>query len=173
MVVFGTIVFLKVSYHTFLLFFPQTNMMASTKDIARTAQDIVLQSANEPDQLGNLASHISTAYQQLANDAKRASVSTSAEMVEMGQKIRVTVQELGKATIELVKATGSCQVKIFFSWFLDCSLCLQQSPVIPLGRSLLRTLLFCGTCPTMPVQSARSALTCCRPCQPQTPGLTS
>ena len=110
MVVFGTIVFLKVSYHTFLLFFPQTNMMASTKDIARTAQDIVLQSANEPDQLGNLASHISTAYQQLANDAKRASVSTSAEMVEMGQKIRVTVQELGKATIELVKATGSCQV---------------------------------------------------------------
>merc|ERR1719204_1128297 len=93
---------------SFVLF--QTNMMASTKDIARTAQDIVLQSANEPDQLGNLASHISTAYQQLANDAKRASVSTSAEMVEMGQKIRVTVQELGKATIELVKATGSCQV---------------------------------------------------------------
>ena len=128
MVVFGTIVFLKVSYHTFLLFFPQTNMMASTKDIARTAQDIVLQSANEPDQLGNLASHISTAYQQLANDAKRASVSTSAEMVEMGQKIRVTVQELGKATIELVKATGSCQVRDIFQWFLGL---LTLSTTVP------------------------------------------
>ena len=28
----------------------------------------------------------------------------------MGQRIRVSVQELGQATIELVKATGSCQV---------------------------------------------------------------
>ena len=66
-------------------------------------------------------------------------------MVEMGQKIRVTVQELGKATIELVKATGSCQVKIFFSGFLDCSRCLQQSPnpfwqVTPSDTVILRNV---------------------------------
>jgi talin len=47
-------------------------------------------------------------YQQLANDAKRASQGTSS--AEMGQRIRVSVQELGQATIELVKATGSCQI---------------------------------------------------------------
>ena len=91
---------------SFVMF--QTNMMSSTKEIARTAQDIVIQSSNEPDQLGNLATHISTCYQQLANDAKRASQGTSS--AEMGQRIRVSVQELGQATIELVKATGSCQV---------------------------------------------------------------
>ena len=86
----------------------QTSMMSSTKEIARTAQDIVIQSSNEPDALGNLATHISTCYQQLANDAKRASQGTSS--AEMGQRIRVSVQELGQATIELVKATGSCQI---------------------------------------------------------------
>jgi len=91
---------------TFVLF--QTNMMASTKEIARTAQNIVIQSTNEPDKLGGLATNISTQYQQLANDAKRASLGTSS--AEMGQRIRVSVQELGQATIELVKATGSCQV---------------------------------------------------------------
>ena len=88
--------------------FTQTNMMASTKEIARTAQNIVIQSTNEPDKLGGLATNISTQYQQLANDAKRASLGTSS--AEMGQRIRVSVQELGQATIELVKATGSCQV---------------------------------------------------------------
>merc|ERR1719278_520563 len=86
----------------------QTSMMSSTKEIARTAQDIVIQSSNEPDALGNLATHISTQYQQLANDAKRASQGTTS--AEMGQRIRVSVQELGQATIELVKATGSCQI---------------------------------------------------------------
>merc|ERR1719278_1846932 len=86
----------------------QTSMMSSTKEIARTVQDIVIQSSNEPDALGNLATHISTCYQQLANDAKRASQGTSS--AEMGQRIRVSVQELGQATIELVKATGSCQI---------------------------------------------------------------
>merc|ERR1719278_1305886 len=86
----------------------QTSMMSSTKEIARTAQDIVIQSSNEPDALGNLATHISTQYQQLANDAKRAIQNTQSN--EMGQRIRVSVQELGQATIELVKATGSCQI---------------------------------------------------------------
>lgn len=86
----------------------QSKMMTSTKEIAKTAQDIVIKSSSEPDQLGRLASHMSTCYQQLASDAKSAS--TDMGNAEVGQRIRSTVQDLGKATIGLVKATGSCQM---------------------------------------------------------------
>ena len=53
----------------------QSKMMSSTKEIARTAQDIVIKSSNEPDQLGRLASNLSTSYQELATDAKNSSSS--------------------------------------------------------------------------------------------------
>jgi hypothetical protein len=41
-------------------------------------------------------------------DAKSASLSTGS--AESGQRIRSSVQDLGKATIELVKASGACQM---------------------------------------------------------------
>ena len=53
----------------------QSKMLSSTKEIARTAQDIVIKSSNEPDQLGRLASNLSTSYQELATDAKNSSSS--------------------------------------------------------------------------------------------------
>merc|ERR1719266_799042 len=43
----------------------QSRMMSSTKEIAKTAQDIVIKSSSSPDQLGTLASHISVCYQEL------------------------------------------------------------------------------------------------------------
>ena len=86
----------------------QSKMMTSTKEIAKTAQDIVIKSSSDPDQLGHLATHISTCYQRLAMDAKSASLSTGS--AESGHRIRSSVQDLGKATIELVKATGACQM---------------------------------------------------------------
>merc|ERR1719411_861017 len=86
----------------------QTSMMSSTKEIARTAQEIVIKSTSDPNQLGNLASHISQCYTELARDAKAASGGTSNS--EVGQRIRSTVQGLGQSTIELVKATGNCQM---------------------------------------------------------------
>ena len=86
----------------------QTRMMNATKEIARTAQEIVIKSSSDPNELGSLANHISSKYQILADDAKGASVGTS--NAEMGQRIRSTVQDLGSATIELVKSTGSCQL---------------------------------------------------------------
>jgi talin len=86
----------------------QTKMMTSTKEIAKTAQDIVIKSSSDPDQLGHLANHISTCYQRLAVDAKSASLSTG--NAETGNRIRSSVQDLGKATIELVKAIGACQM---------------------------------------------------------------
>ena len=51
----------------------QSKMMSSTKEIARTAQDIVIKSSSEPEQLGRLASNLSTSYQELAADAKSSS----------------------------------------------------------------------------------------------------
>eukprot|EP00095_Tigriopus_kingsejongensis_P007975 maker-scaffold475_size161908-snap-gene-0.21 protein:Tk07975 transcript:maker-scaffold475_size161908-snap-gene-0.21-mRNA-1 annotation:"Talin-1" len=86
----------------------QTRMMSSTKEMARTAQEMVIKSASEPGELGNLASHISVCYQELARDAK--GTSTGASNLEVGQRIRSAVQDLGQSTIELVKATGTCQL---------------------------------------------------------------
>merc|ERR1719225_1412482 len=86
----------------------QSRMMSATKEIARTAQDIVIKSTSEPDQLGRLASHISTCYQELAADAKSAS--SGMGNVDIGTRIRSSVKELGNSTIELIKATGSCQM---------------------------------------------------------------
>merc|ERR1719225_2408037 len=86
----------------------QSRMMSSTKEIARTAQDIVIKSSSEPDQLGRLASHISTCYQELAADAKSAS--SGMGNADIGTRIRSSVKELGNSTIELIKATGSCQM---------------------------------------------------------------
>ena len=86
----------------------QSRMMSSTKEIAKTAQDIVIKSSSDPEQLGKLASHISTSYQDLAADAKSAS--TSMGNADIGIRIRGSVKELGTATIDLIKATGSCQM---------------------------------------------------------------
>merc|ERR1719225_1369777 len=86
----------------------QSRMMSATKEIARTAQDIVIKSTSEPDQLGRLASHISTCYQELAADAKSAS--SGMGNADIGSRIRNCVKELGTSTIELIKATGTCQM---------------------------------------------------------------
>ncbi|QQP52773.1 Uncharacterized protein FKW44_005020, partial [Caligus rogercresseyi] len=86
----------------------QSRMMSSTKEIARTAQEIVIKSSSEPQRLGDLASHISCHYQMLAKDSKEACICTS--NADMGERIRNTVQDLGQTTIELVKSAGSCQI---------------------------------------------------------------
>merc|ERR1719266_2067307 len=86
----------------------QSRMMSATKEIARTAQDIVIKSTSEPDQLGRLASYISSCYQELASDAKGAS--SGMGNADIGSRIRNCVKELGTSTIELIKATGTCQM---------------------------------------------------------------
>ena len=86
----------------------QSRMMTSTKEIAKTAQEIVIKSSSDPSQLGGLANHISTHYQSLASDSRGAIQNT--ESPEMANRIKSTVQDLGQVTIELVKATGSCQM---------------------------------------------------------------
>merc|ERR1719431_2155720 len=83
-------------------------MMISTKEIAKTAQDIVIKSSSSPNALGGLANHISGHYQNLATDSKGAIQNTQSK--ELAMRIKSTVQDLGQVTIELVKATGSCQM---------------------------------------------------------------
>merc|ERR1719373_266198 len=83
-------------------------MMSSTKEIAKTAQDIVIKSSSDPSQLGGLANHISSHYQTLASDTRGAIHNT--ENTEMANRIKSSVQDLGQVTIELVKSTGSCQM---------------------------------------------------------------
>ena len=86
----------------------QSRMMSSTKEIAKTAQDIVIKSSSSPDQLGTLASHISVCYQELASDSRSASASMN--NADIGARLRSSVKELGNCTIELIKSTGTCQV---------------------------------------------------------------
>merc|ERR1719187_1060538 len=86
----------------------QSRMMISTKEIAKTAQDIVIKSSSSPNALGGLANHISGHYQKLATDSKGAIQNTQSN--ELAMRIKSSVQDLGQVTIELVKATGTCQM---------------------------------------------------------------
>merc|ERR550532_3015454 len=86
----------------------QTRMMTSTKEIAKTAQEIVIKSSSDPSQLGGLANVISSNYQNLASDTRGAIHNT--QNTEMAARIKSSVQDLGQVTIELVKSTGSCQL---------------------------------------------------------------
>merc|ERR1712088_915503 len=86
----------------------QSRMMISTKEIAKTAQDIVIKSSSSPNALGGLANHISGHYQKLATDSKGAIQNTQSN--ELAMRIKSSVQDLGQVTIELVRATGSCQI---------------------------------------------------------------
>jgi talin len=86
----------------------QSRMMTSTREIARTAQEIVIKSSSNPAELGNLASHISTTYTKLAVDSRGAIQNT--ESNDLADRIKGSVQDLGQVTIELVKAAGSVQL---------------------------------------------------------------
>ena len=86
----------------------QSRMMTSTKEIARTAQEIVIKSSSNPGELGNLATHISTHFTSLAVDSRGAIQNT--ESNDLAERIKSSVQDLGQVTIELVKAAGSVQL---------------------------------------------------------------
>ena len=85
----------------------QTEMMSLTKEIARKSQDIVVQSTNNPEVMGELTLEISNDYQALAKDAKTASGSISNP--DIGKQLRMATSDLGSALTELVKSTGACQ----------------------------------------------------------------
>ncbi|CAG5116694.1 unnamed protein product, partial [Candidula unifasciata] len=85
----------------------QTNMVRLAKQIARTAQDMIAKSTTNVGQLGVLANQLTRDYTALAN----ASIGAAAACnnIEIGNRIRTTVQDLGKSCIELVQDAGNLQ----------------------------------------------------------------
>ena len=83
-------------------------MMNSTKEIAKTSQEIVIKSSSDPADLGNLVSHISNSFTDLAGASCGAI--NNIENVDTSNMIKASVQDLGRATIDLVKASGSVQL---------------------------------------------------------------
>ncbi|KAM4050130.1 LOW QUALITY PROTEIN: talin-1 [Anomaloglossus baeobatrachus] len=85
----------------------QTTMVKTAKAIAVTVQEMVTKSTTNPDELGTLASQLTSDYSQLAHEAKPASV--TAENEEIGSHIKQRVQELGHGCSQLVTKAGALQ----------------------------------------------------------------
>lgn len=85
----------------------QTNMVRLAKQIARTAQDMIGKSTTNVGQLGVLANQMTRDYAQLANASCGAAGATNNS--DIANRIRTTVQDLGKTCIELMQDAGSLQ----------------------------------------------------------------
>ncbi|XP_058805664.1 talin-2 isoform X2 [Phymastichus coffea] len=83
----------------------QTNMVESVKEISRLAHEISNNSAMSSTKLGPLAIDLSHKYTQLIEDSLGAMVVTSNPDISV--KLRMYIQELGKACIDIVKSAGT------------------------------------------------------------------
>uniref|UniRef100_A0A8C7DG51 Talin 2a n=1 Tax=Oncorhynchus kisutch TaxID=8019 RepID=A0A8C7DG51_ONCKI len=86
----------------------QTTMVKYSKAIAVTAQEMMTKSATCPEELGGLASRVTTDYSQLALQGRLAA--HTAEPQEIGFQIKAGVQELGHGCIFLVQKAGALQI---------------------------------------------------------------
>ncbi|OXU28323.1 hypothetical protein TSAR_002155 [Trichomalopsis sarcophagae] len=86
----------------------QTRMVETAKEIARLSQEITSSSTTNVSRLGSLAVEISHKYTQLARDTSGASAATW--NAEVSLKLRTSVQELGKACTDIVRAIGTYQM---------------------------------------------------------------
>ncbi|XP_063152009.1 talin-1 isoform X2 [Candoia aspera] len=85
----------------------QTTMVKTAKAIAVTVQEMVTKSTTNPDELGILASQLTTDYGRLALQAKPAAL--TAENEEIGSHVKNRVQELGHGCAALVTKAGALQ----------------------------------------------------------------
>ncbi|KAJ8412908.1 hypothetical protein AAFF_G00104900 [Aldrovandia affinis] len=86
----------------------QTTMVKYSKAIAVTAQEMMTKSATSPEELGGLASMVTSDYSQLSLQGRLAAA--TAEPEEIGFQIKTRVQELGHSCIFLVQKAGALQV---------------------------------------------------------------
>ncbi|KAJ8417322.1 hypothetical protein AAFF_G00285490 [Aldrovandia affinis] len=86
----------------------QTTMVKYSKAIAVTAQEMMTKSVTSPEELGCLASLVTTDYGQLALQGRLAAATSEPE--EIGFQIKTRVQELGHGCIFLVQKAGALQV---------------------------------------------------------------
>ncbi|ESN92443.1 hypothetical protein HELRODRAFT_115799 [Helobdella robusta] len=86
----------------------QTNIVAIVKQLAKTSQEMLTRSVTDNAQdLGALANNITRDYAMLVEEGKKAYVTCPNE--QMGNRIKVTIQQLGKHCIGLVQNAGSLQ----------------------------------------------------------------
>ncbi|KAL1007435.1 hypothetical protein UPYG_G00086720 [Umbra pygmaea] len=101
----------------------QTSMVKYSKAIALTAQEMMTKSVTCPEDLGALASQVTSDYSQLALQGRLAAY--TAEPEEIGFQIRTRVQELGHGCIFLVQKAGALQVTPSDSYtkreLIDCA----------------------------------------------------
>ncbi|XP_064421922.1 talin-2 [Latimeria chalumnae] len=86
----------------------QTTMVKYSKAIAVTAQEMMTKSVTNPEELGGLASQVTSDYGQLAVQGRLAAA--TAEPEEIGFQIKTRVQELGHGCIFLVQKAGALQI---------------------------------------------------------------
>ncbi|KAJ8248766.1 hypothetical protein GJAV_G00227510 [Gymnothorax javanicus] len=86
----------------------QTTMVKYSKAIAVTAQEMMAKSVTSPEELGGLASQVTTDYGLLALQGRLAAA--TAEPEEIGFQIKTRVQELGHGCIFLVQKAGALQM---------------------------------------------------------------
>ncbi|XP_026923214.1 talin-2 isoform X2 [Acinonyx jubatus] len=86
----------------------QTTVVKYSKAIAVTAQEMMTKSVTNPEELGGLASQMTSDYGHLALQGQMAAA--TAEPEEIGFQIRTRVQDLGHGCIFLVQKAGALQV---------------------------------------------------------------
>ncbi|XP_037689724.1 talin-2 isoform X2 [Choloepus didactylus] len=86
----------------------QTTAVKYSKAIAVTAQEMMTKSVTNPEELGGLASQMTSDYGHLALQGQMAAA--TAEPEEIGFQIRTRVQDLGHGCIFLVQKAGALQV---------------------------------------------------------------
>ncbi|XP_078286201.1 talin-2 isoform X2 [Rhinoraja longicauda] len=86
----------------------QTTMVKYSKAIAVTAQEMMTKSVTCPEELGGLASQVTTDYSHLAYQGRLATA--TADSQEIGFQIKTRVQDLGHGCIYLVQKAGAVQI---------------------------------------------------------------
>ncbi|XP_075388530.1 talin-2 isoform X1 [Tenrec ecaudatus] len=86
----------------------QTTAVKYSKAVAVTAQEMMTKSVTNPEELGGLASQMTSDYGHLALQGQMAAA--TAEPEEIGFQIRTRVQDLGHGCIFLVQKAGALQV---------------------------------------------------------------
>lgn len=98
----------------------QVRMVNSAKELAKVAQEIVIKCSlsNPPtQQLSQLNSNLSKCYEELAKETNGAIESTG--NLDIGNRIKSTVQDLGNGCIRLTRSVGDCQSIILSGGSID------------------------------------------------------
>ncbi|XP_042904301.1 talin-2 isoform X1 [Parasteatoda tepidariorum] len=85
----------------------QTRMVTNSKEIAKIAQEMIVKSGTDAAQLGPLAGRLAHLFENVAIDTRGAISSTP--NLDVANRIKTSVQDLGSACIDLTKAAGTCQ----------------------------------------------------------------